>query len=256
MYFVFICKKRPHPAPLTMNELLLSLQRSAGSLTRGRIWLYLLIPSLLASALMSALVIFALDWLVATLLEQPPMSWISTWGALWLAHSLAWLGGWLSILSAGSLLVVLLASIAGVPLMLEYLAAADYPDLARLGQDSLLASSWNSVAAALLFLLGWLLTLPLWLIPGMGLLLPLFWMAWLNRRTFAYDALAIHASHAEWQAFRRQRATSLLLLGGLMALLTHVPLLGLFAPSLAALAYIHFCLEGLRRFRRGAVTTI
>ena len=60
MYFVFICKKRPHPAPLTMNELLLSLQRSAGSLTRGRIWLYLLIPSLLASALMSALVIFAL----------------------------------------------------------------------------------------------------------------------------------------------------------------------------------------------------
>ena len=90
----------------------------------------------------------------------------------------------------------------------------------------------------------------------MGLLLPLFWMAWLNRRTFAYDALAIHASHAEWQAFRRQRATSLLLLGGLMALLTHVPLLGLFAPSLAALAYIHFCLEGLRRFRRGAVTTI
>ena len=54
----------------------------------------------------------------------------------------------------------------------------------------------------------------------------------------------------------RSRATSLLLLGGLMALLTHVPLLGLFAPSLAALAYIHFCLEGLRRFRRGAVTTI
>jgi len=46
------------------------------------------------------------------------------------------------------------------------------------------------------------------------------------------------------------------MLGVLMALLTHVPVLGLFAPSLAALAYIHYCLEALRRLRQGAVVAV
>ena len=239
-----------------MSELLLTLKRSLIALTRGRIWLYMLIPSLLAMLLMSALAAFALDWLVATLSDQPPMRWIAAWGALWLAHALAWLGGWLSILSVSYLLAVLLTSVLVMPLLLEHLAATDYPDLARLGEDSLVASVWNSVQAALLFIIGWVLTLPLWLIPGMGLLLPLLWMAWLNRRTFAYDALSLHATREEWLHLRRQRANVLIWLGLIMALLTHVPLLGLFAPSLAALAYIHFCLEALRRLRQGAIVAI
>ena len=239
-----------------MTEFLLTLKRSLTSLTSGRIWLYMLIPSLLALLLMSALAAFALDWLVAMLSDQPPMRWISAWGALWLAHALAWLGGWLSILSVSYLLAVLLTSVLVMPLLLEHLAATDYPDLARLGEDSLVASVWNSVQAALLFIIGWVLTLPLWLIPGMGLLLPLLWMAWLNRRTFAYYALSLHATQEEWQHLRRQRANVLIWLGLVMALLTHVPLLGLFAPSLAALAYIHFCLEALRRLRQGAIVAI
>jgi CysZ protein len=37
-------------------------------------------------------------------------------------------------------------------------------------------------------------TIPLWLIPGFSLLMPLLLMGWLNRRTFAYDAL-VHACH-------------------------------------------------------------
>ena len=48
----------------------------------------------------------------------------------------------------------------------------------------------------------------------------------------------------------------LLALGFAMAVLTHVPFAGLLAPSLAALVYIHFCLESLRRLRQGAVVTI
>ena len=103
-----------------MTEFLLTLKRSLTSLTSGRIWLYMLIPSLLALLLMSALAAFALDWLVATLSDQPPMRWISAWGALWLAHALAWLGGWLSILSVSYLLAVLLTSVLVMPLLLVW----------------------------------------------------------------------------------------------------------------------------------------
>ena len=239
-----------------MSAVMLAVQRSFTTLGRGRVWLYMIVPALLALLVMIGLVWLALEQLVAVFLEQPPMSWVTAWGALWLAHLLAALGGWLVILSATYLVAMVLTAVIVLPLLLNHLAEVDYPELARMGADSFVAASWNSVWAAVLFIAGWLLTLPLWLIPGFGLVLPLFWMAWLNRRTFAYDALSAHASDAEWRELRRQQAMPLLGLGLVMALLTYVPFVGMFAPSLAALAYIHYCLEALRRLRQGAVVGV
>ncbi len=239
-----------------MAEIVLALRRSLASLGRGRTWLYVLVPALLAVLCMAALAFVLLQYLIGLLLEQPPMSWIAAWGAFWMAHFLAVLGGWLVILSASYLLAVVLTALLVLPLMLRLLSINDYPDLARLGKDSFVASAWNSVWAALLFILGWLATLPLWLVPGLGLVLPLFWMAWLNRRTFAYDVLAGFATADEWRELRRRHGGALLALGALLAVLTHVPILGLLAPALAALAYIYYCLEALRRLRQGAVVAV
>ena len=239
-----------------MGDVMLALRRSLTTLARGRVWLYMLAPAIVAVIVMVGLSLALLERLIADLIEQPPLSWVVAWGAFWLAKLLAALGAWLLILSASYLVALLLTAIVVLPLLLNHLAAVDYPDLARQGSDSLIASTWNSVAAALLFIVGWLATLPLWLIPGLALLLPLFWMAWLNRRTFAFDALAAHATSAEWRELRRTQAMPLLALGLAMALLAHVPFLGLLAPSLAALAYIHFGLEALRRLRQGAVVAV
>ncbi|MEI7431658.1 MAG: EI24 domain-containing protein [Betaproteobacteria bacterium] len=239
-----------------MSGVFLALNRSLMSLGRGRVWLYLLGPALFALLIMIGLSAVVLDQLVAAFVEQPPMSWITAWGAFWLAHLLAALGGWLLILSASYLLAMILTAVVVLPLLLNYLAKTDYPELAQMGADSFVGSLWNSLWAALLFILGWVVTLPLWLIPGMGLILPLFWMAWLNRRTFAYDTLSLHATDDEWRAIRRQQAMPLLVIGFLMAALAHVPFIGMLAPSLAALAYVHFCLEALRQLRQGAIVTV
>ena len=239
-----------------MAGVMLALRRSFATLARGRVWFYMLAPAIVAVIAMVGLSVLLLEHLIADLIEQPPLSWVVAWGAFWLAKLLAALGGWLLILSASYLVAMLLTAIVVLPLLLNHLAAIDYPDLARQGSDSVVASTWNSVAAALLFIVGWLVTLPLWLIPGLALLLPLFWMAWLNRRTFTFDALAAHATSDEWRELRRTQAMPLLLLGLAMALLAHVPFLGLLAPSLAALAYIHFGLEALRRLRQGAVVAV
>lgn len=239
-----------------MGEVILALRRSFATLGRGRVWFYMLAPAIVAVIAMVGLSLVLLERLIAAFIEQPPMSWIVAWGALWLAKLLAGLSGWLLILSASYLVALLLSAIVVLPLLLEHLATVDYPDLARLGHDSVVSSAWNSLWAAVLFIAGWLLTLPLWLIPGFALLLPVFWMAWLNRRTFAYDALAAHASAGEWRELRRQQALPLLVLGLCMALLAHLPVIGLLAPSLAALAYVHFCLEALRRLRQGAVVVV
>ena len=50
--------------------------------------------------------------------------------------------------------------------------------------------------------------------------------------------------------------TVALVLGLIMALLAYIPFMGLLAPSLAALAYLHFCLESLRRLRGDAVLSV
>ena len=219
-----------------MGDVIGAIHMSFRTLGRGRAWLYMLGPVILALLVMIVLAIFSLQYLIAAFAEQPPMSWIAAWGAIWLAHLLAVMGGWVVILSATYLLATLLSATIVLPLLVRHLSTTDYPDLARLGEDSVVAGTWNSVWSSLLFVVGWLLTLPLWLIPGLGLILPFFWMAWLNRRTFTYDALAVHATESEWRALRRQKAAPLLGLGLIMGVLAHVPFVGLLAPSLAALA--------------------
>jgi hypothetical protein len=239
-----------------MAEVMLALMRSLATLARPRIWLLMVGPGLVALIAWIGLTVFMLDSLIAGFIVVPPMSWLTAWGAVWLAKLFAVLGGWLLILAATYVTAMLLAAIFVLPLLLNHVAASDYPELARMGKDSVTASTWNSISAALLFIAGWLLTLPLWLIPGLGLVLPLFWMAWLNRRTFTYDALAVHATDEEWRELRRRHAAPLLMLGITLALVAHIPLLGLLAPTLAALAYIHYALEALRKLRQGAIVTI
>jgi hypothetical protein len=239
-----------------MAEVMLALARTFASLRSGKVWLYVLIPALFSLLLSVGLAVTMLGWVVQQMLDYPPMTLLVGWGLVWLAHLLAYLGGWMAIFAVAYLTAALLAAIVILPLLLKHLSATEYRDVAPMGKDSFIAAAVNSVGASILFVGAWLVTMPLWLIPGMSLLIPLFLMGWLNRRTFAYDALSMHATPLEWQEIRRGHKMPLLMLGLTMALLAHVPVLGLLVPALAALAFVHYGLEVLRRVRAGAVVTI
>ena len=58
------------------------------------------------------------------------------------------------------------------------------------------------------------------------------------------------------QAIRSGQKTPLFMLGLTMALLAHIPVVGLLVPALAALSFVHYGLEALRRSRGGALVTI
>ncbi|MDQ5877534.1 MAG: CysZ protein [Pseudomonadota bacterium] len=239
-----------------MIEVFNALVRSLNNLQDRSIWLRLIGPAVVALVVWLALAFFALEWFVAELLQWPPLTWIAAWGVVWLAKILAWIGGWLAVFSLAYLTAMLLAAIFIVPLLVNEIGAREYPDVARMGEDSVVASTGNSLIAATGFLVGWIGTLPLWLIPGMALVLPIYWLAWLNRRTFAYDALAAHATRSEWKTLFEKHRGNMLLLGVLLGLLAHVPFVGLLVPAFAALAYVHYGLEALRRERDGAVVVI
>ena len=239
-----------------MADVVLALMRSFASLRRGRIWLYVLAPALFSLVLWVALAVWGLGLLVEWLLSHPPMTILIGWGVAWLATVLAYTGAWMAIFAGAYLTTSLLAAIVIMPLMLKQLAETDYRDVAPMGKDSFTAAAVNSIFASILFIAGWLLTLPLWIIPGLSLILPLLLMAWLNRRTFAYDALSMHATEIEWQSLRGQHKGSMFMLGLTMALLAHIPIIGLLVPALAALSFVHYGLETLRRSRGGAIVTI
>ena len=103
--------------------------------------------------------------------------------------------------------------------------------------------------------MGWVLTLPLWLIPGVALVAPLFWLSWFNRRIFSRDCLALHATADERRRVEEENSGRLLLVGSVPALMAHLPLVGLIAPSFAALVFVHYALESVRRLRGGAVVS-
>lgn len=239
-----------------MADVVLALMRSLASLRQGRIWLYVLAPALFSLVLWVALAFSGLGLLVDWLMSHPPMSLLVGWGLAWLAMILAYSGAWMAIFACAYLTASLLAAVFIMPLMLKQLAETEYRDVAPMGQDSFVSATVNSVLATILFIVGWLLTLPLWIIPGLSLILPLLLMAWLNRRTFAYDALSLHATDDEWQTLRREQKTPMFMLGLTMALLAHLPIIGLLVPALVALSFVHFGLEALRRTRGGALVTI
>ena len=239
-----------------MADVMLALMRTLASLRQGKIWGYVLLPALFSLLLSIGLAFWALGALVEQMLDYPPMTLLVSWGMIWLAHILAYLGGWMAIFAFAYLCASLMAAIFILPLLLKHLANTEYRDVAPMGADSFVAAAVNSLWATVLFIAGWVLTLPLWLIPGLSLLLPMLLMAGLNRRTFAYDALSMHATDDEWREIRQQQKHPLFMLGLSMALLAHVPLIGLLVPALAALSFVHFGLETLRRSRRGAVVTI
>ena len=239
-----------------MGDVVLALMRTMGSLRNGRIWVYVAAPAVVSLVLWIFLALRGLGVMVEWLLGHQPMTLLIGWGIAWLATLLAYMGAWMAIFACAYLTASLLAAIIIMPLLLKHLAASDYRDVAPMGKDSFVAAAVNSVLASILFVAGWILTLPFWIIPGLSLVLPLLLMAWYNRRTFAYDALSLHATADEWEQLRPQTRGPMFMLGLTMALLAHVPLLGLLVPALAALSFVHYGLEALRRSRGGAVVSI
>jgi len=238
-----------------MGNVMTALMRSFASLSRPGLWRYLLAPAAFSLVLWVVLAWFGLGELVQVLMDNPPMTLLAGWGLVWLAHFLAYVGGWMVIFALAYLTTAMIAAVFVLPWLLEAVTGRDYPELAKMGKDSFVSAVINSVLATLIFVVGWVASLPLWLIPGLGLILPLLLLAWFNRKTFAYDCLAVHATDEEWRTLRRQHGGPLFMLGLVLALLAHIPLVGLLVPALSALAYIHYCMEALRQQRGGALVS-
>ena len=164
------------------------------------------------------------------------------------AH-VVWIFAVLALIPAVLVLTVFLVGVFAMPFMLRHVAARDYADLERRRGGSFLGGAANGLAAVGWFALLALVSLPLWLIPPLWPLLGPGLLGYLNQRTFRYDALAEHASIEEMRQITRAHRGELFVLGIVISLAGHIPVLGFFIPVYAGLVFIHFCLARLQALR-------
>ncbi len=147
------------------------------------------------------------------------------------------------------LTALFILSVFGMQKMVEHVAQRSFPNLERRRGGGVVGSGWNA-ALALLGLMGLaLVSLPFWLVPLLWPVIPPVILGWVNQRLLRYDALAEHADGEEMARLFREQRGSLYLLGLLLALAAYVPLLGLLAPVLFGLAFIHYLLGALNSSR-------
>ena len=65
--------------------------------------------------------------------------------------------------------------------------------MARRGSLALGANLWNVIRSIGVFVVGYLLTMPLWLIPPLALIVPWLWWGWLTASLMRFDSLVEHA---------------------------------------------------------------
>lgn len=150
---------------------------------------------------------------------------------------------------------LVITAVFAMPVMVAHIAGKDYPDLERREGGSTAGSVANTAVAIILYCVGWVLSLPLWLSSPLAIALPILLMAFLNQRLFRYDALADHADKEEYDQVIERATGKLYLLGAITGLLHFVPLLNLFSPVYIGLAFIHLCLAELQHLRATKTTT-
>lgn len=151
---------------------------------------------------------------------------------------------------------LLIIALYAMPALIRHVAERNYPDVARMpagsGLGTFLVSVSNSLWVTLVFIAGWLLTMPFWLIAPLALLLPVLWLTWLTARILRVDSLLEHASPAEREVLIARHGRSYYALGIVVTLMNFIPPLFFFAPVFSGLAFTHFSLHALRNLRASA----
>ncbi|MGE5086420.1 MAG: EI24 domain-containing protein, partial [Bacillota bacterium] len=180
-----------------------------------------------------------------------PFQWVQHWtGVEGFAEILAVLFLVLLFIPMCFVVAVIFTSIFVMPIALKWVVEADFPGLEKKRGGSVLGSLWNTLKATVVFVVGFIVTLPLWLLPGCQVVVPLLLASWLNRQIFMYDVLQDYASKEERSVIQREEGPSLLAMGMFLGFLSYIPLAIFFIPVLAALCYTYYGLNELNQ-RRG-----
>ena len=236
-----------------MEAVFRALARAVGSLVHPVILLILLVPMGVAAAVWLGVAWAYWDtWTTAIqslVMDHTGYSWTARWDLTEVAGVVAVVVVVILLTPAIIITALLIAAIFAMPVLVSHVTRRDYPLLERRKGGTVLGSAWNAFVAIGLFMVLWVVTIPLWLLGPVAAVLPLMLSAYLNQRLFRYDALSEHASHEEMQRIFLEARGRLFLLGLITGVLYFIPPFNLIGPVFAALAFVHLSLAELANLR-------
>ena len=210
-------------------------------------------------ALITAVILLVFAW-------DPLDNWLDStamnWG--WFQSTSARLSGWgfstMSDWFTGVLTFVALLAVSGIaglaaaailvmPMALKVISEGSYPELQKKGVNATITSLANTIKVSAIFVIGWLITLPLWLIPFAGIALSLFWGAYAFSHMTRLDAIVEHATLEERVYVLRHYSRGFWLIGLICAAIALIPFAGFIMPVFSILVCTHYGLMALKAVR-------
>lgn len=233
-----------------------SLRQAFNALFKFRTWFLVLLPPFIAG--FTLLGLFLYYWQPLSIATS---NTISQWGWVqWLGNTIGFSEILGAILSSGFLILVffpvlfvvvlIVTSIFVTPIVQREVSLKYFAKLEKKQGGSNLGSAWNSIKALLVFVCLFVVTLPLWFIPGLQLVVPALLVISLNKKVFLYDVLQDFASEEERKSISKKYSLGLWGLGALLVVFSYLPLAFVILPVFSAFAYSFFALNALEELRK------
>jgi uncharacterized protein involved in cysteine biosynthesis len=169
--------------------------------------------------------------LIATYLSWIPWEWLQTSGASVATFSVAYM--------IFIIIVALLTSLYSEKLLIT-LAKKHYPDIPVVGSADIITSILLTLKASVVFLVLFIMTLPLLFIPIFGQVVILYLWSVLLKEPTIYD---VGALFIEDKSVLKAKKNKTRLLAMIASLFNYVPLLNIFAPVYAQILFLHHILK-------------
>lgn len=173
----------------------------------------------------------AMSSIIATYLSWIPWEWLQTSGASVATFSVAYM---LFII-----IVALLTSLYSEKLLIA-LAKKRYPDVPVVGSADIITSILLTLKASAVFLLLFIITLPLLFIPIFGQVVILYLWSVLLKEPTIYDVGALFIDDKTTLKSKRKQTRFLAMIA---ALFNYIPLINIFAPVFAQILFLHHILK-------------
>jgi hypothetical protein len=237
-----------------MNDVSTALLRALGALFHPKMLALVFLPLIGAFILWAGISIYFFDdafkFIYSAINHTRFYEWLMDSHFSWIADYLTGMILLLLIIPATLITALLLVSVIAMPIMLKHIGRRDFPELQLKHGGTAFGGIANAILGSVIYFLLWIGTLPLWLFGPLAFFLPVLLNAYLNKHMFRYDALAEHASIEEMQIIFKRSGAKMYGLALALAFAQLIPLINLFAPIYAGLAFIYFCLAELKKLRQ------
>jgi len=143
----------------------------------------------------------------------------------------------------------IITSVLAGTYLIQFLGRKEFPDLTKKGRALIGASLLNAILYSCIYLVLWLISLPLMLFPPLTPFISVILVAWYNLKLGSFDVLTEWCDEQEFKVLRRQSQSKAFIVSLIGSSSILMPFAFLFAPVIVNMALTFHYMYQLRSYR-------